>query len=626
MNEMTRKTDARDVWNITGSFGVLAGEVTEKENSFTAENGKIAVQSRIQKTENGICIRTGTVKNISGAAVEIYTLASRFSFDGGEYSVYSQYNGWQNESTGGWQPLVTTVSAHSESVRNALDAVPFMVLWSRQVQRGTAFHVNAYSAWEMQFSRVYASGEAAYIAVEIGVKRDGLRIILSPGEEMELPEILYYEVRNKTDFDAWKLHTYMHERFPRREMPVIYNTWLYKFAAFTFDDIMGQIKKAAEVGVEYFVIDAGWFGEGRDWFRARGDWEENPTYGFRGRMHEIAEAVRAHGMQFGFWLEPECASKTASSVAKHPEYYLEGDNSCFIDFANPEAADWIFKKTCALIDRYKAAFIKFDFNADLKFDVTHKGFTAYCRGHRAFVERLQEKYPDLYLENCASGGVRMALRDGMLYDSFWLSDNQSPYETLRIFKDTLLRLPPQWMECWISVCTAKKVAPLIGTDAYTDKLIATHDAKWNAVVGVHQSFLEGVMTGSPVGLSFDLHALSVEAFSALRSYIRRFKERRDFWKKAVCHILTDTETMLVLEFRNGDFSEIELVVFAKKVVQNHITVYPVLDEAQNYILGEDERRSAADIAEAGIGFTIRDSFTAQSMTLKKEDVNGCEKK
>ena len=91
-------------------------------------------------------------------------------------------------------------------------------------------------------------------------------------------------------------------------------------------------------------------------------------------------------MKFGFWLEPECASKTAEIVKKHPDYFLEGKNSCFIDFANEEAKGYIFNKTCELIDRFGAEFVKFDFNADLNYDKYGTGFTEYFKGHCDYIK------------------------------------------------------------------------------------------------------------------------------------------------------------------------------------------------------------------------------------------------
>lgn len=617
MNVFKKSKNAYEMWNIIGSFGSLAGEVTASNNTFYAKNGTVSIVSEIKKSDNGIFERTGKLKNISKEKIVINTLSSKFSFDGGEYEIYSQYNGWQNESVGQWQPLVTTVSARSLSVRNASSAAPFMVLWSNQLNRGIAFHLQAYSSWEMKISRLYeGSGEASFIEAEFGVMSEGLVLELAPGEEVELPEIIYYDVLNKTDMDCWKLHKYLNEKYPRKGMPVIYNTWLYKFDRFTYSSILQQIDKAEELGVEYFVIDAGWFGNGEDWWSTRGDWNENQTFGFCGRTKEIAVEIRKRGMKFGFWLEPECASSTSETAMKHPEYFLKGD-SYFIDFSNPEALEYIYNKTCELIDGFGAEFIKFDFNADLNFDKSQYSFIKYCNGHKKYIQMLKSKYPSLYIENCAAGGLRMGIRDGAVYDSFWPSDNQSLYFGLEIFKDSILRMPPQWLEAWIAITLLPKLTPLYGSSVYSDKIIACNNADWSDVSGVDQSFLIGFLTGRPIGLSFDLTSLTRDVFDELKRFIADFKCNRDFWQKSMCHILTDTDSMLVLEFRNDDFSRAEIVVFSKKIMQDNICVYPLLNEEYNYKLSEDSVKTGREILEEGINFPVNHCYTAQFLSINK---------
>ena len=89
----------------------------------------------------------------------------------------------------------------------------------------------------------------------------------------------------------------------------------------------------------------------------------------------------------------------------------------------------------------------------------------------------------------------MTVRDGELFDSFWPTDNQSPYYSLRIFKDTLLRMSPQWINGWISVRSAEKFSYAYGTDEMADKLFATNDATWTDVTSVSFDYLEGFMKG-----------------------------------------------------------------------------------------------------------------------------------
>ena len=218
------------------------------------------------------------------------------------------------------------------------------------------------------------------------------------------------------------------------------------------------------------------------------------------------------------------------------------------------------------------------------------------------------------MENCASGGMRLGIRDGRLFDSFWLSDNQSPYEGMRIYKDTVLRMPPQWIECWAVVKSVENFAPIYGSDDYSEKLISTDDATISNVVGVNMSYLKAFLTGCPIGLSCDLNALSEKVFSDLKEFISEFKNERDFWIGANCRILTDTETMLVLQYSVPDLSKIKIVVVSQKSIQNNIRVYPVVKKDLVYLV-DNTSVSGDEIEEYGLDVHVDGRYTATFINL-----------
>jgi len=258
--------------------------------------------------------------------------------------------------------------------------------------------------------------------------------------------------------------------------------------------------------------------------------------------------------------------------------------------------------------------MKFDYNADLRFDKTNKAFSGYFKGQKKYVEMLRENYPDLYINNCASGGMRMALRDGFIYDSFWPTDCQSPYHTMRMFKDAIKRMPPQWFDKWTTILSAKELTKDYDI-GYADKIVATGDATWTDASTVKKSYLEGFLKGSPIGLSCDLCSFTDEVFDLIKDSISDLKKYREFWKNAVCHILADTESILVLEFRSIDFKRAEVLVFTKKIMQDNITVYPVLDSDTKYsVCGMV--KSGKEIFENGIDVALSKNNDAKVIILK----------
>lgn len=607
-----------DIFSITGSFGEIKLDVTKTEGGFYCENEKIKINANIKKHKSGIYTRADSIKNLTSQEEKIYSIGSKFTLDGGEWEVYSQYNGWQNESLGGWAPLHSSIVSRCNSVRSSHDSAPILALWNKQSERGVVFHLNVESAWQMRVSRIYSGGAvAAHIEVEIGLLPEGLCMPLLPKETLILPEIIYYEFKCKRDLDSYKLHSYINDISPAKSLPVVFNSWLYKFDDFRFDDMACQLERARELGVEYFVIDAGWFGKSKNWFSGRGDWVENPEIGFEGRMAEFAELVRSYGMKFGFWLEPECAHENSDIYANHPEYFLRGNGSLFLDFANEEAFDYILETVSGLIRKYGAEYIKFDFNADLEYDKDCSAFMKYAKAHDRFIQKIRESFPGIYLQNCGSGGTDMNLHTAILYDSFWPSDNESPYVGLRIYKDTLLRMPPRLIDCWCAIASVTEKTPVYGCPS--DKIISCADAVWNHVEGVYPEYLKGYLMGSPIGLSFDLNSLSENSFAALKEIIREFKSRREFYMKALCHILSDTDSITVLQYRSDDLRECEIIAFTDKIMQDSVTVYPIVDADLDYALEDGRVVSGKSLSEDGIEVSLPESFSSVTLRLRAVD-------
>jgi alpha-galactosidase len=610
MNVFKKTKKTSELFSIIGSFGKIDENVDISKNGVEIVKNDIKLKAEIKKSDSGVFRRKDFVTNLSEESVALYSLGSKFTLDGGEWEVYTQYNGWQSESLGGWVPLVSSVVSRCNSVRSSHDATPFMALWNKQSERGIAFHIVTGAAWQMRVSRLYSNGsDDASLEVELGVLPDGFCYELKAKETLPFPEILYYEFESKRDMGSYKLHEYMNELYPRREMPVVYNTWLAKFDSFSFESLEEQLPRAKEIGAEYFVIDAGWFGYTKSWWSGRGDWVENPEIGFKGRMREFADKVREYGMKFGFWIEPESSSGNSEKIKEHPEYFVEGNRSYFLDFTNPEAYSYILETVCALIEKLGAEYIKFDFNADLEYDKDHSAFIKYAEAHERFIKEIHQRHPEVYLENCGSGGARMTLRDGMLYDGFWPSDNESPYDGLRIYKDTLRRMPAQWIDCWTAIASVKGATPVYSV-ASEDKIIACGDAIWNHVEGVHPSYLKAFLSGSPIGLSFDLNSLTEDTFLMLKEFIAQFKERRDFYKSQTARLIADTETVTAIEYADKALKEIEVILFVNKRLQDGITLYPAIDVNLTYVNEQGETILGKDLASEGISFDIEHSYTA----------------
>lgn len=607
--------NAQAVWEICGSFGELGAAVIADSMTAETEQNGVSVKTGLSCHE-GVTSRKTVVANTGDQAVTFAALADKICLNGGEWEVYTQFNGWQNESVGTWQPLGTEIAAESRAFRTNTDAAPFMVLWSLQSGRGLALHLIPDAAWEMRARRVGDGNNFNHVEVTLGINSHDLNLTLAPGESIALPEILYYPVTDRTGLDAWKLHRYCREVMPRRhETAILYNTWLCCFDKLTLEKIGAQIAPAAELGAEYFVIDAGWFGNGASWTQGRGDWEENKVIAFNGKMNEIAEKVRENGMKFGIWLELETADSCAEIVKNRPELFMSQD-PYLLDFAKPEAVRYAFDTVARLIDTYQAGFFKLDFNSTLLYDRDRRAFSDYMLGYDRFLTMLHETYPDLYISRCASGGYRMNLADGRFCDSYWLSDDQNPLAGMRIVKDTVRRMPPQWIERWATVFSLENFMPTYEGHPQ-EKIIATDDATWTEMRSIGLPFLKAFLTGGPIGFSCDLTKLSAATRAELKALVEEIKANRPFWDQAECRVLIDSPTVLALEFCDKNFARAEVLIYTFRLTQRCVTVFPVLDPSGNYSMN-GETVKAEVLKEDGLNVTLPGRYGAVRITLKKQ--------
>ncbi len=602
-----------------GSFGRIEGNVeytcTEKDNVIVYEyqNEKVSLRAEFTQEKNGVTIRRDYLKNISNEIVELNGFVSRFCMDGNAYEVYTQFNGWQHESTGGWQKLVTQVTTASQGIRTCDSATPMLGLHNLYTGKNTVFHLLPNCQWKMTARKapVYSKYEA--VVVETGIEDDGLHMKVAVGEEISLPAVIFYQAENKTDLDAYKLHEVYNRLYPRKRMPILYNSWLYCFDKLDVDELLKQVDCASELGIEMFMIDAGWFGVGGDWGSSVGDWEENLTGGPKGRLIEISNRVREKGMTFGLWFEPERAGARSKIINEHPEYYIY---DCLFDFANEEARNYMLDCICKQIDKYNIGYIKFDFNDTVPHDETGNAFYRYLQGQRTFIEQLKARYPDVHITNCASGGYRMELGQGTFFDSFWLSDNQGPYEGLTIVKNTLKRMPTGLIERW----NVQKYCEGFLRYGYEEKqgvMFNCNNGTWDFILNVSDSYNEACLSGGPFGFSCDLVAYPEKYKESWKSFIQKQKEYREFYMNATARILVDSDPITVIQYADPALNRCIIQVFTKLVYATDLIIYPVVEETVTYSYN-GEKIGGKELKENGIrvnGLTNNDCKTIELVRI-----------
>ncbi len=280
---------------------------------------------------------------------------------------------------------------------------------------------------------------------------------LAPGTGCTTPW-LYAAHGSGLDEVAGRFHAWSGSRphAPVRPRPVTLNTW----EAVYFDQSLARLTALAEagaaVGAERFVLDDGWFGGRRDDTTSLGDWTVSPQVWPDG-LGPLVEHVRALGMEFGLWVEPEMVSADSDLARQHPEWLfsaggrrgVESRQQQVLDLAHPGAYAHVRDQLVHLLREHDIAYLKWDHNRYLN-DAGHTpggepGVRAHTLAVYRLMDELREARPGLEIESCAGGGGRVDLGVMERCVRVWASDCIDPLERRQIQRGTFLLLPPGWV-------------------------------------------------------------------------------------------------------------------------------------------------------------------------------------
>lgn len=207
----------------------------------------------------------------------------------------------------------------------------------------------------------------------------------------------------------------------RSALPVVFNDYMNTLMGDpTTAKLLPLIDAAAAAGAEVFCIDAGWYDNGSTWWDSVGEWQPSQTRFPRG-IEEVLARIRDCGMVPGLWLEPEVIGVRSPMADKLPaEAFLQRggvrvveQNRYHLDLRHPRAVAHLDEVVDRLVEQLGVGYFKLDYNidpgagTDLDADSVGAGLLGHNRAHLAWLDRILDRHPDLILENCASGGMRM---------------------------------------------------------------------------------------------------------------------------------------------------------------------------------------------------------------------------
>jgi len=198
----------------------------------------------------------------------------------------------------------------------------------------------------------------------------------------------------------------------QRNLPVIFNDYMNTLMGDpTTDRLLPLISAAADVGAEYFCIDSGWYADlGEGWWDTVGAWAPAASR-FPGGITEVLDRIRALGMVPGLWLEPEMVgvhSQVAQQlpesafVQRHGQPVVE-QRRYQLDLRHPAAVKHLDSVIDYLVGSLGVGYLKLDYNIDIG---PGPGALEQNRAQLDWLDSVLDRYPDLVIENCASGGLR----------------------------------------------------------------------------------------------------------------------------------------------------------------------------------------------------------------------------
>lgn len=416
--------------------------------------------------------RWTTVKNLSNDDITIERLSSgQFTLPSVKPYIFRNTNGaWAAEFAetnvrleGGYAVYESRrgASNHNNS--------PYFIAYQNadEKQGDVYFATLAYSG---NFKVSCARDLYGITRVVMGINDFDFSYSLTAGERLDTP-VVYCGCTQGFGEMTRQMNTFAVEhilptQFAKKELPVLYNSWEATGFNVSAEQQMELAKYAAEMGVELFVMDDGWFGQRKDDHAGLGDWYVN-TEKFPNGLDELINEVNRLGMDFGLWVEPEMVNADSDLYRNHPDWTYHYDtrepselrNQRVLNMTRPDVQEYIFNCINDLLTNHNIKYIKWDMNRpfsetgaeNLPNPKMHT--LVHIKAVYDIVDRLKAVHSDVAIEACASGGGRCDLGALSHFDQAWTSDNTDAIDRMTIQNGYSLLRPVKTMRAWVTDVT-----------------------------------------------------------------------------------------------------------------------------------------------------------------------------
>ncbi len=428
--------------------------------------------------ESGILARSATIENREGQPVTLeQAAAAAWALPPAHYTLSYLTGRWAGE----WTLTQETLRPGArvlESRRGSTghQANPWFALQAGAPEEEHGEVWFGALAWSGSWRITVEQDQLDGVRVTGGFNPFDFGYVLHPGERLETPVFYGGYSAHGLGGASRLLHRYQLEHIlPRRvgtgagavprPRPVIYNSWEATYFNVTEAGQIALAEKAAELGVDRFVMDDGWFGQRANDRAGLGDWYVNAEKFPRG-LKPLIDRVHSLGMDFGLWVEPEMVNPDSDLYREHPDWVLsfpgrprsEARNQLVLNLARPDVRDHVLEVLDELLTENDIAFLKWDYNRNwsepgwdqLPAQEQKRVYVDFPRNLYGILAELRRRHPQVELESCSGGGGRVDLGILQYADEVWPSDNTDPFDRLTQQDGFTYAYTPQVMMAWVT--------------------------------------------------------------------------------------------------------------------------------------------------------------------------------
>ena len=361
------------------------------------------------------------------------------------------HGNWAAETDVTQEPLTAGLQTirNSDGARNAhLDAPELMLSLDGEPQENSGRTIGAALCWSGNFELRINTTDKDCHHLYAGIDPQASQYILEPKQTFTTPHLaLTYSEQGmggvSRNFHRWARSEGMLHRGMKMG-DILLNSWEGLYFDINEERMIQMMDDISKLGGELFVMDDGWFGDKyqrNDDSSTLGDWVVDKKK-LPGGLSVLCSSAAKKNIRFGIWIEPEAVNTKSELFEKHPEWALQtkgrelklgrGGTQLVLDMTNPAVQDFAFKIVDGLLTSYpEIAYIKWDANASIQnvgslylpMAKQSNLYVDYHLGLLKVLQRIRDKYPDVVIQDCASGGGRANYGLLPYFDEFWVSDN-----------------------------------------------------------------------------------------------------------------------------------------------------------------------------------------------------------